>query len=80
MAKLTVKILTPEKISYEGIVNSVIAPGDEGLFGVLPNHAPMIASLVTGKLQIEGEKGVDYIEIMNGFLEVKDNTVTVLSG
>ena len=52
MPSYRLMILTPEGAAYEGNVESLIAPGLEGFFGVLANHAPMIASVRLGVLTI----------------------------
>lgn len=49
---ITVKIITPLNIVFEEQAKMVTLPGEEGMFGVLPNHAPMIVSLKTGLVQI----------------------------
>jgi len=48
----TVKIITPLSIAFEKQAKMVVLPGEEGVFGVLPNHAPMIVSLKAGVVQI----------------------------
>lgn len=50
--KITVKIITPLNIAFEEQAKMVTLPGEEGMFGVLPNHAPMIISLKAGLVQI----------------------------
>lgn len=37
---LELKIVSPEKVEYEGKVDRVIVPGTVGLFEILENHAP----------------------------------------
>ncbi|MBI5194225.1 MAG: ATP synthase F1 subunit epsilon [Nitrospirae bacterium] len=73
-------IITPEKIAYEAEVTSIIAPGDLGYLGVLADHAPLITSLKTGKLEITDASGSKTTMTLNGgFLEVLKNNVTILA-
>lgn len=55
--KLKVSVISPEKILYKGEVDSLIVPGSEGFFGILPDHAPLVATLGIGILEIrKGER------------------------
>lgn len=78
------KVLTREGLYYEGQVASIIAPGALGYLGVLYNHAPLVTTCTTGKLVYrESQDGETVSEksiwIENGFLEVLNNTVTILT-
>jgi F-type H+-transporting ATPase subunit epsilon len=73
-------IVTPEKIFYEEEVSSLIAPGVEGYLGVLTDHAPLITSLVPGKLTVKDLKNTEVVlAISGGFLEVLKNKVVILA-
>ena len=73
-------IVTPEKLFYEGDINSLIAPGEEGYLGVLTNHAPLITTLIPGKLNIKDvEEKELFFALSGGFLEVFKNKVTILA-
>ena len=74
-------IVTPGKIFYEEEVSSLIAPGVEGYLGVLTDHAPLITSLVPGKLTVKKDsKNTEVIlAISGGFLEVLKNKVVILA-
>jgi F-type H+-transporting ATPase subunit epsilon len=73
-------ILTPEKAVFEGDVQYVHAPGTEGYFGVLVNHAAMVTALATGKLTVRNANGVEeHWQVAGGFFEVSDNSATVLA-
>ncbi len=75
--KLT--IVTPEKIIYDGEVSSIVAPGDAGYLGILADHAPIITSLTTGKLEVTDPNGArNIMRISGGFMEVVKNTATIL--
>ena len=47
---LTLKIVSPERIVYTGEVDSVLVPGTMGQFEILNDHAPIISTLVEGKV------------------------------
>jgi F-type H+-transporting ATPase subunit epsilon len=60
MDNLYLEIRTPDSEIFRGEVKQVILPGKEGLFGVLKNHAPMIATLQTGIVKVDALK-VDHL-------------------
>lgn len=65
-------------VVYDGLAESVTAPGVRGNFGVLANHAPLISALATGLLKVRiGEREQLYL-VGKGFIEVCDNRVVVL--
>lgn len=73
------QVITPEKIVFDDKVTALIAPGSDGYFGVLTDHAPMIATLRDGVFIItRKEKEKFYYTITGGFLEVNHNEVSVL--
>jgi F-type H+-transporting ATPase subunit epsilon len=73
-------ILTPEKAVYEGTVESVQAPGSEGYFGVLANHAALVSGLGQGALTVRDAEGVTQSwQVSGGFFEVSHNRATVLA-
>jgi len=72
-------VLTPEKEIYNGSVDSVQLPGNDGKFEILNGHAPIVASLVKGAVRIiksGGEKKTFQIE--KGFVEVLRDEVSLL--
>ncbi len=74
---LKLKIVSPEKIEFDGEVTSVALPGDAGRFEILENHAPFISSLKEGLIEYALEGGKQSVEIQAGFISVKDNVVEV---
>ena len=65
---------------YEGDVRAVILPGELGKFEVLKDHAPVISSLTAGEVKFrEGRTGTEFqtLQIQSGFVQVKDNQVSV---
>ena len=77
---LSVHVVTAEREVYtEDGVNEVIAPGIEGELTVLPNHAPLLTLIKPGIMRlVKGSEETD-VAITGGFLEVKDDRVTILA-
>lgn len=72
-------IVTPEKIFYEDMVNSLTVPGTEGYLGVLSNHAPLITALKPGKVTFVDEQNKEQVlAVTGGFLEVSNNQASLL--
>ena len=76
---MNLKIITPERQIFEGEADLVQLPGSDGLFEILKNHAPMIASLGKGKIKIGNNNEYQYFEINGGVAEVLNNEVLVLA-
>jgi len=75
-----IEIVTPEKQYFSGDVTSVIAPGRDGLFQILKNHAPLVAALKEGTVKIElPQGGQKSFTIPDGFLEVSENKAILLA-
>ena len=77
---LTLKIITPQKELLSAQVSLVELPGAQGRFEVLQDHAPLISSLVAGSIRYVEDKEEHRIETSSGFVEVRDNVVTVCIG
>lgn len=77
---MKLEITSPDKQIFNGDVDLVQLPGSDGLFEILHNHAPMIASLGKGKIKVHDEEGkLQYFEIRGGVCEVLENKITVLA-
>jgi len=77
---MKLEIITPDKKVYSGQVKLVQLPGITGLFEILNNHAPIISTLVRGKIKVEEESGhLLYFEVDGGIVENKDNKIIVLA-
>lgn len=74
---MLLKIISAEKIEFEGTVEQVTLPGVEGLFQVLNNHAAIIAALTSGTMSWITDGEEQKREIACGVADVKNNNVNV---
>ena len=80
MDKLHLEIVTPQGQVFSDDVNSVVLPGSEGEFGVLPNHASLISLLKAGVIDIEDkDKKHDIVAINWGYAKINEGKVTILA-
>ena len=72
-------VLTPEKLIFQGSIESVKVPGTNGQFEILKGHAPLVSSLVKGQVRIIEDNGSKKIfNISKGFVEILRNEVSLL--
>jgi F-type H+-transporting ATPase subunit epsilon len=76
---LDLTIVTPSGPAYRGDVDSVVLPGSEGDFGVLPEHERFLCPLRVGEVRIQKGGQTLYAAIAEGFAEVSGEQVTVLA-
>ena len=68
-------MLSPRGVLFEGKAKSVIVPGEEGEFEVLPFHKRILSRLVSGKLRIDENQ----FPIQRGIIKVNQNNVTIIA-
>jgi F-type H+-transporting ATPase subunit epsilon len=74
---LTVSVISPEAVLFEGTTDSVVAPAFDGQVGILTGHAPMVTLLGKGELRLGGNGQTFKVE--GGFLQVVDDVVRVVT-
>ena len=74
---LTVSVISPEAVLFEGTTDSVVAPAFDGEVGILTGHAPMVTLLGSGELKLGGAG--KRFTVQGGFLQVVDNVVRVVT-
>ena len=78
--QVSFELVSPEKLLVSQPVEMVVVPGEEGDFGVLPRHAPMISKVRPGLIQIYKDGQVqESIFVAGGFAEVTPARCTVLA-
>lgn len=73
------KIISSDRLFYEGRCRKIIIPASDGELGILPNHENMVIAVNVGDARMEVEEGVwTDIAVGAGFAEVVNNRVTIL--
>jgi len=76
---LTLKIVTPEKLTFSEEVDSVVLPAVEGEMGIMPMHIPLMTSIHPGELVISQGGKETHLAVGEGFVEVTGTSVSVLT-
>ena len=76
---LTVSVISPERVLFEGTVNSLVAPAYDGEVGILPRHAPMMTLLGKGELRLGSGGSAGRFRVEGGFLQVLNDSVRVVT-
>lgn len=80
MAAFHFELVSPEKLLFSGDVESVVAPGAEGQFTVLKDHAPVMTTLKAGVVTVAGGDGkLEKLFVRGGFADVNASGFTILA-
>jgi F-type H+-transporting ATPase subunit epsilon len=71
---LDIVITSPRKIIFKGQAESIIFPGDNGVFEVLPFHKRLLSRLLSGQINVDGQ----LFPISRGVVKVERNKVTAV--
>jgi F-type H+-transporting ATPase subunit epsilon len=77
--KLTFSLVAPERELFHGLVDQVVAPGEDGDFGVLPGHAPLMSTLRPGAIRVLDGGSERKIFVYGGFADVTPDGLTILA-
>ena len=77
--KLQVDIVTPDQKVYSNEATAVRLPGQDGYFGVLRGHVPLVAALKVGNVKVVNNGSTSYFSTSGGFVEVLSNKVSILA-
>lgn len=78
MAQIHLEVVTPNGAVVDEDVDIVTAPGVDGEFSVLANHAPFLSAIKTGTLILKKDKQKKFLMVSGGFAEVSKNKATFL--
>jgi F-type H+-transporting ATPase subunit epsilon len=77
---LRVQIVTAEReVFAQDAVEMVVAPGSEGVLGILPRHAPLLTTLQPGVIRIKRGDSEDAMAVGGGFLQIARDQVLILA-
>lgn len=76
---IRLELVTPARLLVSEEVDEVVAPGNEGEFGVLPDHTPFLAILAIGVLRYRKGSETRKIAVGGGFAEVGPDKVVVMA-
>lgn len=74
-----VDIVSPEAVIWSGESSFIVARTTEGEIGIQAGHEPLMGALTTGAVEVESDSGRTTIAVHGGFIQVIDNTVTLLT-
>lgn len=77
--KLQFSLVAPEREVFSGLVDQVDAPGVEGDFGVLPDHAPFMTALREGPVTVFDGGSKRVFTVHGGFADVTPAGLTILA-
>jgi F-type H+-transporting ATPase subunit epsilon len=77
---LQVELVAADRLVWSGQATMVIARTTEGDVGILPNHAPLLSSIIEGVVDVQTAEGETWVAAVDaGFLSVADNRVSILA-
>ena len=76
---MTVEILTPDVVLYEGDATYLGLPGSDGCLGILSNHAALVTTLREGEVVVKNNNDEQVFAVKGGTVEVLNNHVTILA-
>ena len=79
MSQLHIDVVTPKGIKFSGEAISCTAPGINGEFQILKDHAALVAQLKIGEIKIDLQGKIRWLATSGGYLEVKNNVISIIA-
>lgn len=73
------EIVSQDRMVFEGDADMVIVPGEAGMMGILPRHAPLLSTLKYGILTVRSGDSEEHFTVAGGIVEVQPDLITVLA-
>jgi len=80
LSEVQLRIITPEGVLYEGAVDWVEAPLDDGLIGIWPGHAPLVGAVAHGRVRFAVSGEEREMSVGGGVLRVDEERCSILVG
>ena len=79
-AVLQVELVAADRLVWSGEATMVVARTTEGDVGILPNHSPLLSSIIEGVVDVQTAEGETWVAAVDaGFLSVAANRISILS-
>lgn len=80
MSELTVTFVSPSETVWEGAASYVRVPASDGSMGLLPNMAPVLATLSEGVIAVTETNGSTFeMRVSGGFVSVDRSVVQIVA-
>ena len=80
MPTIKLEVVSPDALVYQADIHMLVVKAADGEIGIMPNHLPMIASIIPCAMRVKYEDGrEELIACGGGFMEVTPNKITVLA-
>ncbi|MDP2631435.1 MAG: ATP synthase F1 subunit epsilon [Candidatus Uhrbacteria bacterium] len=80
MSKISLKIITPERVVFEDSVDSISATTEMGEVTILPNHVPLVSLLRSGEMRLRDNGQESLLAVSTGLIEVRGgNQIIILA-
>lgn len=76
---MQLKIITPERITFEGEIDELIVPTVAGEIAVLPHHIDLLTQVTSGEITIKIKGKEEHIAVTGGFLQINHDSLTLLA-
>lgn len=76
---LKIAIITPERTMFEGEINGVTLPTQDGEITILSNHEPLVALVSSGELTLLKKDSVQHMAVHGGVIQVTSGEVKILT-
>jgi F-type H+-transporting ATPase subunit epsilon len=73
------EIVSQDRRVFSGDVDMVVAPGADGVMGILPDHMPLLSTLKVGELKVRRGAQEDIFAVSGGVIEIRPDGVTILA-
>jgi F-type H+-transporting ATPase subunit epsilon len=77
--KVTLEMVTPEKVAWSSQAEFVVLPAFDGEMGVLPDHRPFLVQLKPGEVRVTENGEIKRFAVSGGFAEIKDNKISLFA-
>ena len=79
MANFKLRVVTPDRVFFDGEASFITVRTTNGEVGILANHVRYVTPLTIGSLKIKTDSGERFAAIAGGFLKTGNNTATIVT-